>query len=84
MIDSKCSVCRTTQIMHGYKKRTITKSFIEETYWCKEHLNKYLSTLPILLGVYSPKLRDTKIDKYNEIINSDNFIAETMRDRTKI
>jgi len=85
MIAAKvCHECRTNQIMYGFKKLTISSNSREEIYWCQEHLTKYLSTLPILLGVYTPKLRDTKIDKYNETINSDNFIADTMRDRREI
>ena len=76
MIEHKCHVCRTNQVMFGYKRKTNLGVF----YWCKKHLNEFITSLPTNSAYYRGKLRDTNIERYNAIINSVNFVAQAYRE----
>ena len=82
MIAAKvCHECRTNQVMFGFKRKTNLGVF----YWCKKHLNKFISSLPTNNDYHSRtnkvrKLRDTNIERYNDIVHSVNFVAQTYRE----
>lgn len=76
----RCSVCNERNIVEGYKLITFFQAVGDvrkqtTTQWCKECLSKYANINGGYNSTYMPKLRDTKIDEYNEVIKSDKFIV---------
>ncbi len=75
-----CSVCRNRNVVEGYSITTITYSKTRiRKMWCQECLTLYASGNIKFNANYMPKLRDTDITAYNDMISSDEFIAEAFK-----
>jgi len=75
-----CSICKIKNTVEGYKLVEVNKpnkNFHKETVitqWCQACLNKYAVSYKTFKIQAMPKLRDTDIKKYNEMLNSTPFI----------
>jgi hypothetical protein len=70
----KCHNCNRSKIVDGYSETIVTSIGVETKYYCHECLTVYAEKNVVYHSVYTPKLRDTKIDEYNAVINDFNFI----------
>ncbi len=73
-------------MVDGYTERTVNSTsgknlLITSRKWCQECLTKYASKQERRAS-YMPKLRDTKIDKYLEVVNGFDFIPYAFRWKT--
>ncbi len=74
-----CNICRTSNVVKGFSEVCIDYSKKRHMkMWCQECLTKYSNQFRND-NLYMPKLRDTNIIEYNEIKNSDEFIAEAFK-----
>ena len=65
----KCHNCNRSKIVDGYSETIVTSIGVETKYYCHECLTVYAEKNVVYHSVYTPKLRDTKIDEYNAVIN---------------
>ena len=76
----KCYECRSSNIVDGYKETNITNIKYQIRYFCQECLTKYAKTMET--SDHTARLRDTKIDDYNSVVNDFSFIPYS--DKQKI
>ena len=86
MFANVCSVCRSSKVVEGYKETTLIRTVRNEEKtrtkkWCQDCLTEYASKQERRAS-YMPKLRDTKIDKYLEVVNAFNFIPYAYKWKT--
>ena len=75
-----CTVCRTRNTITDYSITTVTKHKRTKEVYCKECLTDIAKKSNVWSHKNNiPKLRDTKIDKYNETINDYRFIPIAFR-----
>jgi len=81
MITDTCSECRSRAVVQGYKLWSIKHGLVGR--WCQDCLTKYAERQIAFAPAYSPKLRQTNIDEYNKVINSDLFIEFLNKENKK-
>tara|TARA_B100000519_G_scaffold200564_1_gene214023 strand:- start:218 stop:517 length:300 start_codon:yes stop_codon:yes gene_type:complete len=72
-----CTICKSRNIVTGYTETILTKHKRVTKVYCQEHLTTYARTME--KSNHTGKLRDTNIDKYNEVKNNINFIPLAYR-----
>tara|TARA_R110001583_G_scaffold170687_1_gene324160 strand:- start:734 stop:1027 length:294 start_codon:yes stop_codon:yes gene_type:complete len=75
----KCTDCRSRAVVEGYKLTRGGKSVM----WCQECLHNYSQGKLRYAGEYASKLRDTNIEEYDKVINSDLFIEFLNKENKK-
>ena len=65
-------------MVEGYEEVSILYNHRYKKQWCQECLTKY-ATKDMLVANYMPKLRDTNIEEYNQVKNSEEFISEAYK-----
>ena len=68
----KCHKCNRSKIVDGYSETIVTSIRYQIRYFCQECLTKYAKTMET--SDHTAKLRDTKIDEYNAVVNDFDFI----------
>jgi len=81
-----CIDCKSRNVVEGYVERKFIptmrgKKLIQIKKWCQDCLTEYANKQERRAS-YMPKLRDTKIDKYLEVVNDYDFIPYAFRWKT--
>jgi hypothetical protein len=70
-----CWNCKGTQTVQGYQEVTIDNRHNRTTkQWCSKCLSEYANTNVKYSGKHMPRLRDTNIKEYLEVIENYDFI----------